>query len=1012
MMLVVGAAGVAWLSRVPIATGVIDRELAKRGVPARYRIVDLGFGRQRLTDVVLGDPNDPDLVADWIETVVDVGLDGPHLVAVRAGRVRARARLVDGRLRLGAIDRLLPASSGGATTLPAIDLALADARLRLETPYGVAGISLGGRGRLDKGFAGRIAVAADRLGTPDCAAAALRASGAVRSTGADGKGGYGLTFSGPIRAEAMRCAGALARSPRLRADATIALGRLPASTFRADIATGSMAYATTRAATVKGMVAMDAPRSLALQLTAQNVADPRAAADRASLTGRVRWDAGGAGYDGTVAVAGADARALMPRIDGAGQGSPLAPLIRRASVALDGAAGNISGRVDIAASFRDRWRLETRALSLASDSGARVTLSAAAPLVLTAAGPSGSAQLRLGGGGLPDATVDLSRTTGGAWRATARIAPYAADGASLALAPVRAWGSGTAWRATSVATLTGPLAGGRVERLVLPLDVRASGASVAANPGCAPVAFDRLVLSGLALAPTRLTACAMGEALVRVTPGGVTGGGAIAAPQLAGRLGDTPLALAAEKAGFRLGDRGFSVAGLTARLGRPGTMSRLDIARLDGRVTPEGLAGTIAGGAGQIGNVPLLLSDAQGRWEFAAGKLALLGTLAVADAASERRFNPLAARDVVLGLADGRIGATGRLVEPVSGIDVARVAIGHRLDEGSGAATIAVPGLVFGDALQPDAITPLTFGVIADVKGKVTGEGRIAWDAGGVTSTGTFSTQGTDLAAAFGPVTGLSGTIRFTDLLALESAPAQVATVASINTGVEVTDGRIVYQVLPGPRVKVESGRWPFAGGTLTLDPTTLDFAEDSARRLTFRVDAMQAGEFLQQFDFDNLNATGTFDGVLPMVFDQTGGRVEGGRLVARAGGGSVAYLGELTEKQLGFWGDFAFQALRSLTYRNLDVSMNGPLAGEMVTEVGIAGVRQGQGAKSNFILRRLTRLPIRFDIRIRAPFRGLIDSAASFYDPQRLVQRNLQQLLEEQKRRTAIQPEASENVP
>lgn len=300
------------------------------------------------------------------------------------------------------------------------------------------------------------------------------------------------------------------------------------------------------------------------------------------------------------------------------------------------------------------------------------------------------------------------------------------------------------------------------------------------------------------------------------------------------------------------------------------------------------------------------------------------------------------------------------------------------------------------------------------MKGTVSGAGDIAWTGEGVTSTGTFTTTGTNLAAAFGPVEGLAGTIRFTDLLALESAPGQVATVASINPGVPVTDGRIVYRTLPGTRVQVDSGTWPFAGGTLTLDPTLLDFGSDSAKRMTFRVVAMDAGKFLQQFDFENLNATGTFDGVLPMTFDDSGGRVENGRLTAR-GGGSIAYVGALTEKQLGFWGDFAFQALKSLTYRELDIAMNGPLAGEMVTAVRVAGVRQGEGAKSNFLVRRLTRLPIQFNIEIRAPFRGLIDSAASFYDPSRLVQRNLQQLLQEQNRRTAptpVQPPASETVP
>ena len=43
-VLALAAGAGVWLSRVPIATQVIDRELATRGVPARYHISDLGPG--------------------------------------------------------------------------------------------------------------------------------------------------------------------------------------------------------------------------------------------------------------------------------------------------------------------------------------------------------------------------------------------------------------------------------------------------------------------------------------------------------------------------------------------------------------------------------------------------------------------------------------------------------------------------------------------------------------------------------------------------------------------------------------------------------------------------------------------------------------------------------------------------------------------------------------------------------------------------------------------------------
>jgi hypothetical protein len=215
-----------------------------------------------------------------------------------------------------------------------------------------------------------------------------------------------------------------------------------------------------------------------------------------------------------------------------------------------------------------------------------------------------------------------------------------------------------------------------------------------------------------------------------------------------------------------------------------------------------------------------------------------------------------------------------------------------------------------------------------------------------------------------------------------------VATIATLNPGIPVSDGTIRYQTLPGARVQVEGGRWPFAGGALTLDPTLLDFSAPKERRMTFHIANMAADQFLQQFDFKNLNATGVFDGVLPMIFDDTGGRIEGGDLKVRPGGGTIAYVGDLSQKDLGLWSNIAFQALKSLRYRSLSVGMNGPLAGEMVTDVRFAGVSQGAGAKSNFLIRRLQRLPFVFNIRIAAPFRGLLDSAQSFYDPKRLLRR------------------------
>src|SRR5690606_11793045 len=115
-------------------------------------------------------------------------------------------------------------------------------------------------------------------------------------------------------------------------------------------------------------------------------------------------------------------------------------------------------------------------------------------------------------------------------------------------------------------------------------------------------------------------------------------------------------------------------------------------------------------------------------------------------------------------------------------------------------------------------------GVVALVRGTVRGSGRIDWNEGGVSSSGRFSTDSLDFAAAFGPVKGASGTIEFTDLLGLTTAPNQRLRVASINPGIEVTGGEIGIQVRNGEVLALQGGIWPFLGGTLTLRPIDIRF--------------------------------------------------------------------------------------------------------------------------------------------------------------------------------------------
>jgi hypothetical protein len=264
----------------------------------------------------------------------------------------------------------------------------------------------------------------------------------------------------------------------------------------------------------------------------------------------------------------------------------------------------------------------------------------------------------------------------------------------------------------------------------------------------------------------------------------------------------------------------------------------------------------------------------------------------------------------------------------------------------------------------------------------VNGTGKIDWNERGVTSSGRFGTSDLDLAAAFGPVKGLAGTLHFTDLLGMVTAPHQQLTIASVNPGIEVTDGKVDIQMLPGQLLRLNNAVWPFLGGTLALEPTELHLGVAEARRYTLTIAGLDAARFLERMDLSNLSATGIFDGQLPLVFDSNGGRIEGGNLVSRPPGGNVSYVGALTYKDLSPMANFAFSALKSMDYKTMTIGVRGDLEGEIITNVKFGGVKQGAGTKQNFVTRQIANLPIQFNVNIRAPFYQLITSVKSMYDP------------------------------
>ncbi|WP_168355799.1 intermembrane phospholipid transport protein YdbH family protein [Sphingomonas gei] len=1007
----------AWLQRRTIAREFVDRELRRRGVAAEYHIEQLSPWRQRLTDVVIGNSRDPDLTADWIEIGTSLLPWRAEVLEVRAGRVRMKARIAGGKLSLGAIDRLLPPSSGKPLALPHVKLDVADLRLRLDSGHGVIEVALAGRGLLDDGFAGKARLSAPRLDLAGCSASGLAGALDVRIAKAR------PTLAGPLSASRLDCADVHVAAPRLTVQATLGAA-LDSWAGAADVAVAGLETAGRQVSGVSGRVSFDGGAKGTrgrLALRSGRFAAPEVSGGALQIAGEYRQAPGGLDYRGTLVAQSASLpAALRARVAGyrtAGQATPLAPIVARLAQSAADAAARFDASAGLSFGISSAGiRYSVPRLALVTTSGAHLSFDRGRGITSGNASPRVDGTLVLRGGGMPETILRLSQKPGDdRLRGIGFVRSYAASGAALSLARIAVALGRDGGTLQTVATLSGRLANGRIEGLTLPLDARWRGQSVTLNPDCVTLRYQRIALAGAVLAPGSVAACPIGGAMVAISPGAFGGGIRLVRPELTGQIGASALLLGLAEARVDFARRSFAGSGARVRLGGE-RVTRLDVDSLTGSFGAR-IAGTFAGLGGQIGAVPLMISGAAGNWQMRDSALSLGGKFQLSDAATPPRFHPLASDDAELRLADNQIVATAGLKTP-TGVPVARVEIRHDLGKGRGTAALRVAGLRFAEGgLQPSDLTPLTFGVIADVVGSVEGQGDIAWTADGVTSTGRFGTRAMDLAAAFGPVLGLATDVQFTDLLNMRTAPGQLATTAEINPGVPVRDGNIRFHLLDSQRVQVEGARWPFAGGELVLEPTLLDFSQSRERRMTFQVIGADAALFLKEMAFDNLDATGTFDGTLPMTFDEKGGRIEGGSLRARSGG-SLAYVGEISQRDVGFWGNMAFQALKALDYRSLTIDMNGPIAGDMVTEIRFAGVSQGKGTKSNFVLRRLARLPFVFNVRISAPFKQLLDSVQSWYDPNRLIERNLPALLQEQEgsggeadAKPPVQPRESEKL-
>jgi hypothetical protein len=993
----VGMAG-AWVWREDIADDLIAHELDKLGLPARYEIVSIGPSEQVIRNLVVGDPRRPDLTIAELHVATRLDWGWPGIGRITVVRPRLFGAWRDGKLTLGTLDKALAGGGGDKDyALPDLDLAIVDGRALLESEHGRLAARIAGAGQLRNGlgggFRGELAVVSPRLAAGSCEAGRTTLFGKLSVSGGRPR------FQGPLRTAALLCRDRDFHLGASGAQLDFVLDRrLDGGEGSLSLAGGPLKLGRNRLSKLSASGRFSYRREALnanFQAKGQDVVTEQARIGALGFDGRVRASHGLERFDlegdvsGYRLSIGGSVDSLLAEGMRAGEGTLAAPLARQ----LRGALAKETRNSAIAANLvlrgtEDGMTLVVPRGNVKGSSGSALLTLSRVQAQFGGRRAVVTGNFASGGQGLPQVSGRMESDARGRLALQVEMSEYAAGDSRLAIPRLALSQSPDgAMRFTGEARLSGALPGGAARGLVLPVDGRWGADGVLAVwSACTKIGFERLAIANLTLVRRSLQVCpAPGSAIVRSRGSGMDIAFGIPRLDLSGRLGETPIRIASGPLGYaQLAGRTGNLTAKTVdvALGTPDAPSRFRLARLDAQVGKD-IGGTFDEADIGLAAVPLDLRQTAGNWRYAEGKLLIdQARFTLVDRQQVPRFQPLVAKDGTLRLENNVITAQAVLREPKSEREVVRADIVHDLGDARGHADLAVPGISFDKDMQAETLSPLLLGIVSDLRGSLQGKGRIDWNAQTVTSSGRFSTDGLDFAAAFGPVKGLTGDVVFTDLLGFVTAPNQQVRIASINPGIEVVDGVLGFQMEPGYLLRINGAEWPFMSGRLALDPATMRIGASEIRNYKLRVSGLDAATFVQHLELTNINATGIFDGEVPMVFDEQGGRIVDGYLASRDPGGNVSYLGALTYKDLSTMGNFAFGALKSVDYKHMEIGLNGSLGGDIFTRLAFDGLSQGSSADKNFLTRQIAKLPIRFVVKIKAPFFSLFGSMRSLYDP------------------------------
>lgn len=316
------------------------------------------------------------------------------------------------------------------------------------------------------------------------------------------------------------------------------------------------------------------------------------------------------------------------------------------------------------------------------------------------------------------------------------------------------------------------------------------------------------------------------------------------------------------------------------------------------------------------------------------------GHVRITDLNEEAVYKPIVA-ELSATMTDGVVSLNGPIRSEGRDITIANANMSLHLADFTGTAQVSMVPLAFAiGELQPVHLSEILRDILINARGGLTGQADFQINSGALSGTGYVDLEDLNFDTLnVGTVSGVNGQIVFSDILALTSAPSQKLRIDNIDPGVPMNDGEISFQIVEGTTTRLESAKWPFAGGWLEIMPTVFS-ADQAFETITVSARELELENLIEVLKIPDLFATGTVSGDFPVDVEGANIMLRQAVLTADEEGGWISYYGDGLNAARGQneYADYAFEALADFDFKVMRLVADGNMIGRILLSADLLG--------------------------------------------------------------------------